>query len=62
MTLKKYDVLVVGAGAAGTMAAGAAAGRGLKTALLERNERIARKVMITGPAETPHVFPSEVVA
>ncbi|MEG1631273.1 MAG: NAD(P)/FAD-dependent oxidoreductase [Hydrogenoanaerobacterium sp.] len=48
MTLKKYDVLVVGAGAAGTMAAGVAAGRGLRTALLERNERIARKVMITG--------------
>ena len=48
MTFKKYDLIVIGAGAAGAMAAGVAAGRGLKTAVLERNPRIARKVMITG--------------
>lgn len=43
-----YDVLIIGGGAAGLMAAGTAAKRGLKTAVLERNERCARKVMITG--------------
>lgn len=48
MTLQKYDVVVVGAGAAGAMAAGIAAGRGLSTAVTERNQRIGRKVMITG--------------
>ncbi|MGN1123511.1 MAG: NAD(P)/FAD-dependent oxidoreductase [Eubacterium sp.] len=41
-------VIVVGAGAAGTMAAGAAAENGADALLLERNEKIARKVMITG--------------
>ncbi len=43
-----YDVCVIGGGAAGLMAAGAASQRGLKTVLLERNEKVARKVMITG--------------
>ena len=41
-------VIVVGAGAAGTMAAGAAAVNGADVLLFERNEKIARKVMITG--------------
>ena len=41
-------VIVIGAGAAGTMAAGAAAQNGAEVVLLERNEKIARKVMITG--------------
>lgn len=41
-------VIVIGAGAAGTMAAGAAAQDGADVILLERNEKIARKVMITG--------------
>lgn len=41
-------VIVIGAGAAGTMAAGAAAQSGADVLLLERNEKIARKVMITG--------------
>ena len=41
-------VIVIGAGAAGTMAAGAAAENGADVILLERNERIARKVIITG--------------
>lgn len=44
----KYDVLVIGAGAAGCMAAGTAAENGKKVLLLERNDRIGRKVMITG--------------
>lgn len=41
-------VIVIGAGAAGTMAAGVAANNGADVLLIERNEKIARKVMITG--------------
>lgn len=41
-------VIVVGAGAAGLLAAATAAQRGLDVILLERNARPARKVMITG--------------
>ncbi len=41
-------VIVVGAGAAGCMAAGAAAENCAEVLLLERNDKIARKVMITG--------------
>lgn len=41
-------VIVIGAGAAGCMAAGVAAQNGAEVLLFERNEKIARKVMITG--------------
>jgi predicted Rossmann fold flavoprotein len=41
-------VLVVGGGAAGLMAAGFAAQKGNDVTIIERNERPARKVMITG--------------
>lgn len=44
----KADVLVIGAGAAGMMAAGTAGENGADVILLERNERPGRKVMITG--------------
>lgn len=44
----KNKIIVVGAGAAGLLAAGTAAQRGLHVTLLERNARPARKVMITG--------------
>lgn len=42
------SVLIIGGGAAGLIAAGTAAERGLSVTVLERNERPARKVMITG--------------
>ncbi|MCQ2479817.1 MAG: NAD(P)/FAD-dependent oxidoreductase [Clostridia bacterium] len=42
------DVLIIGAGAAGLMAAGVASMAGKSVILLERNDRPARKVMITG--------------
>ncbi len=42
------DLIVIGGGAAGLMAAGTAAQRGLKVTLIERNEKLARKVGITG--------------
>ena len=42
------DVLVIGGGAAGMMAAIAAAESGADTALIERNEKLGRKLNITG--------------
>jgi predicted Rossmann fold flavoprotein len=42
------DAIVIGAGAAGLMCAGAAARRGRKVLLLEKMERPARKLLITG--------------
>ena len=45
---KQYDVIVVGAGAAGLFAAGRAAETGVKVLLLEKMERPARKLLITG--------------
>jgi predicted Rossmann fold flavoprotein len=43
-----FDVIVVGAGAAGIMAAGHAARRGAKVLLLEKMRQPARKLLITG--------------
>lgn len=43
-----YDVLIIGGGAAGMMAAGTAAHNGLTVCLVEKNARLGRKVMITG--------------
>lgn len=48
MKKQKYDVVVVGGGAAGCMAALTAAERGAKVLLLERNPKIGRKIYITG--------------
>lgn len=44
----KEKVIVIGAGAAGLMAAGTAGERGYDVLLIERNDKVARKVMITG--------------
>ena len=43
-----YDVIVVGGGPAGMFAAINAAGRGRKVLLLERNDRLGKKLLITG--------------
>lgn len=43
-----YDAVVVGAGAAGCVAAGYAAQNGRRVLLLERNKRPARKILVTG--------------
>ena len=43
-----YDVIIVGAGAAGLMAAATAAKRGRKTLLIEASNKIAEKIRISG--------------
>ena len=48
MDSKDFDLVVVGAGAAGLMAAGTAARNGARVLLLEKMEKPARKVRITG--------------
>lgn len=44
----EYDLVVIGGGPAGMLGAAAAAGRGLKVVLLEKNDRLGRKLAITG--------------
>ena len=44
----KYDVIVIGGGPAGMFAAIAAADNGKKVLLLERNDRLGKKLLITG--------------
>lgn len=43
-----YDVIIIGGGAAGMAAAITAAKRGLKTAILEANDRLGKKLLATG--------------
>ena len=44
----EWDVIVVGGGPAGMMAAGRAAERGARVLLLEKNEVLGKKLLITG--------------
>ncbi len=46
--MSRVKVIVIGAGPAGMMAAGAAAENGAQVALLEKNKRVGRKLAITG--------------
>ncbi|MBQ9915538.1 MAG: NAD(P)/FAD-dependent oxidoreductase [Clostridia bacterium] len=43
-----YDVIVIGGGAAGMMAAGTAASYGAVTLLIEKNDKLGKKLFITG--------------
>ena len=45
---KIWDVIVIGGGPSGMMAAGRAAERGLKVLLLEKNDTLGKKLLITG--------------
>ncbi|OUR98742.1 hypothetical protein A9Q84_04835 [Halobacteriovorax marinus] len=44
----RFDVIVIGGGAAGLMAASSASKRGLKTALIEGNKNLGKKILISG--------------
>lgn len=46
--MARNSVIIVGAGAAGCMAAVTAAERGMSVTLIDRNEKIGRKLLITG--------------
>ena len=46
--MEKYDVLILGGGAAGLMCASEAAKRGRRVAVLERAARIGKKILISG--------------
>ncbi len=46
--MKSYDVIVVGGGAAGMMAAGRAAQRGKHVLLVEKNKKLGQKLSMTG--------------
>ena len=59
------DLIVIGGGAAGMMAAISAAKKGANVLLLERNEKLGRKLYITGKGRcnvTNHCSPEEVLA
>src|SRR5680860_530333 len=43
-----WDVIVIGGGPAGMMAAGRAAARGAKVLLIEKNDTLGKKLLITG--------------
>jgi len=47
-TLSSYDVAVIGGGPAGMMSAGRAAERGLSVVLIEKNDSLGKKLLITG--------------
>lgn len=47
-TKQVYDVIVIGGGASGMMAAGKAGERGLRVLLLEKNKELGKKLSITG--------------
>ena len=48
MTATKFDVVVIGAGAAGLFCAGIAGQRGLNVLVLDHSERVAEKIRISG--------------
>lgn len=47
-TIQPYDVIIIGAGAAGLMCAATAAQRGRRTLLLDKADKIGKKILISG--------------
>ncbi|MGN0517391.1 MAG: NAD(P)/FAD-dependent oxidoreductase [Acutalibacteraceae bacterium] len=65
MSGTESNVLIIGAGAAGTFAAITAADNGAHVALIEKNEKIGRKLLITGKGRcniTNNCTPDELIA
>ena len=65
MNKNDYDIIVIGGGAAGMMAAISAAQMGAQVCLLERNPKVGRKLYITGKGRcnvTNHCSVEEVLA
>ena len=56
-----YDVIIIGAGAAGMMAAGTAAQNGKKVLVIEKMEKAGGKIRITGKGRCnlPHARPQQ---
>jgi predicted Rossmann fold flavoprotein len=48
VSLRQFDVIILGAGAAGLMCAAVAGQRGRRVALLEHNGQVGRKILISG--------------
>ncbi len=48
MAIRKFDVLILGAGAAGLLCAAEAGKRGRRVAIIERAERAGKKILISG--------------
>ena len=46
--MKSYDIAVIGGGPAGMFAAGFAAESGKKVVLIEKNNKLGKKLLITG--------------
>ncbi len=64
MKADSFDVIIIGAGAAGLMAAGVCAGRGRTVAVFDKNEKAGRKLRITGKGRcnvTNDCSPREVI-
>jgi hypothetical protein len=47
-TIQQHDVIIIGAGAAGLMCASAAGKRGRNTLVLEHNDQVGKKILISG--------------
>jgi predicted Rossmann fold flavoprotein len=64
MNRQKHDVIIIGGGAAGMLAAGFCARSGKSTLLIEKNEKLGKKIYITGKGRcnvTNNCPPSEMI-
>ena len=48
MSVSAFDVIIIGAGAAGLMCAAVAGGRGRKVMVLDHNDQPGRKILVSG--------------